>query len=79
MLKTYLAFVQNTIEPMISRCEGLIRLAEAKGFPLNKDAISEWLEKAFLGHILSEVLRGIIQIIIASIVCYTAYRIAWTT
>ena len=77
MLKTYLAFVQNTIEPMLERAEGLIRLAESKGLSLDKDTLSEWLEKAFLGHVLSEILSGIIQIIIASIVCYTAYRIAW--
>ena len=76
MLKTYLAFVQNTIEPMLERAEGLIRLAESKGLPLDKDTLSEWLEKAFLGHVLSEILRGIIQIIIASIVCYTAWMIA---
>lgn len=75
MLKTYLAFVQNTIEPMLERAEGLIRLAESKGLPLDKNTLSEWLEKAFLGHVLAEILRGVIQIIIASIVCYTVWKI----
>ncbi len=76
MLKTYLAFVQNTIEPMLDRAEVLIRLAESKGLPFDKDTLSEWLEKAFLGHILAEILRGVIQIIIASIVCYTVWKIS---
>lgn len=76
MLKTYLAFVQNTIEPMLERAEGLIKLAESKGIPIDKDSLSEWLEKVFLAHVCSEILRGVIQIIIASIVCYTAWMIA---
>ena len=76
MLKTYLAFVQNTIEPLLERAESLIKLAESKGIPIDKDSLSEWLEKAFLGHVLSEILRGVIQIIIALIVCYTAWMIA---
>jgi len=75
MLKMYAAFVENTIHPMLDRVADILVVAEQKGLPVDKESISELVEKLFLGHIISLIIKCITAVIITAIVGYIVVQI----
>ena len=68
MIKTYAAFVQNTIDPMLDKLGAVLTLCADKGIPIDRHSLSAFMEKLFLAHICSLMLKGIFGIAITSII-----------
>lgn len=75
MIRTYAAFVQNTIEPMLDHVDTIIQTAEKKGLPIDRKSIQDAIEHTFIAHVLTVCIRGVFNVVIAGIVCFTAYKV----
>ena len=75
MIREYAAFVQNTIYPMLDSIKDIIDTASEKGLPIDKESLSELLEKVFLAHIINESIKAFVHIFISVLICITAYKI----
>lgn len=75
MIREYAAFVQNTIYPMLDDIKDIIEKASEKGFPIDKESLGELLEKLFLAHLIDQSIKAFVHIVIAILICITAYKI----
>lgn len=75
MIKAFGGLLQNTIEPMIKEVSDILWFMESKGIPIEREMLESLAKKAVLIQLSFELIRGLTQIIIAVIICYTALRI----
>ena len=75
MIRTYAAFLQNTIDPMLDKLGAILSMCSEKGLPVDRDSLSNLLEKLFLAHIVTVLVKCITGIIVAGVICWTALQL----
>ena len=75
MIKAMGHLLQNSIAPMIKDLSDILWFMESNAVPINKDSLESLAKKAVIVQVGLELVRGLTQIVIASIICYTVWRI----
>jgi hypothetical protein len=76
MIKSYADFVANFIGPMLDKIADILEMADKKGLPIDRKTMQDCIESAFIGNVILACIRGVVHIVIACIVCYTAWMIS---
>ncbi len=74
MIKEAAGLLQNTVKPIMDQASDIVWFLESNGIVERKD-VKSLLTKAMVAQIAAMIIRGIFQVIVTGIVCYTAWRL----
>ncbi len=75
IVKVYASFLRNTIDPIIDKVMELKDYAESKGIAINKETLSELINKAFVSHLVIFLLDWFFKLIVTAAVCFTVFKV----
>ena len=75
MIKAAGHLLQNSIAPMIKEVSDILWFMESNAVPINQKFLESLAKKAVLVQVGLELVRGLIQITIASIICFTVWKL----
>lgn len=75
MIKTYAAFIENVIHPILDKFSDIIWYAESKGIPITKESLTDLANRAGKLFIIHTILYILMYITITCVICFTAIQV----
>lgn len=75
MIKVAAHFLKNHIEPIVDKLSDIIWFCHEKGLPITEKSVRRAFNKIIESQLEIEMLRGIVSIAIAFIICLTTFMI----